>query len=706
LALDTSEFALVDCMVTNHFGGKKDFKCRNRRDNGFYCIIIKYRLDRKIRGVHMKNIIISIGAIILLLFILLIFLPSEDGYIFGDGNWIFVYFLSSFILLMLPGFSMIRLLSIPLNNKEILLLSIISSFGVNGFIALVLSYFHIPINIWVFSIVYVFIVVLSHFMKPFRLKEIHIQLYHRDALINVLSYFSLLFLFVISFKNFVVPASIFDASFHGLLTQRIYDTQSVLPSITNDGLYTPPMDGKFYPFGLHLHAALLMGVTGLPAYKTVFYLTLSIVSLFPIVMTFFMKSLTQRFIQDQKTLAYITIPLSMVYLCYSLFKWGGFPLFVGLVFLPVALAVLIQLLQCGSKFYQWALLLSLTLSGCYYVHISEVFTFILFAILITLFYLRNNKDSKIICKKYLAVTGFIIILILPTLPFLINLFRSTSKYMSSNHILLSLSDSILAAGWLYFDNNRFYVGMILLIYGILHIQRHKQMQIAFSLSLLVAFVYLIVSVYPESIIQYISFPYYNQFERVLYLLVYFVIFFSSLGVYYLLTKHGLKNKAVKYVLLIAISINLYFSVTTIKNNLESYQEQSLLTIEEWNTLQWMGENIPKSSPILNNQNDGSYWIPSITGHPTLLNQSQQKAQDFKDRIYLLKHIGEYPDNQRVKQLLGHYNTHYIFYSKREIEGIEQFLDIQAIERNSFIIELYKSQNNTVYYIKPQKEGDK
>lgn len=590
-------------------------------------------------------------------------------------------------------------MTLPINRKGVLILSIATSIGINSFMAIVLSWIQIPVNSTTFLFLYVLLLCVSYIIKPFRVRLNNIQI-NQEVWFYILSYSSLFFLLIVSFKNFIVPASIYDASFHGLLAQQIFDTKSVLPSITNTGLYTPPMDGKFYPFGLHLNAAFIMGVTQLPAYKVIFYLTIALVSFLPIFMTFFIESFSTNIIRNQKLLSLISLPLSIVYLFYQPFGWGGFPLLIGLLLLPVALAVFYKLLNSDSKLHQWALLLSLVLSSSYYIHISEVYTFIFLAGLISLFAFKKIKSlGKNMLLAYLAIGGYYILLIIPTLPFLINLFHSSENYMTHSNGTNSIIEAILIAGWLSFGRNGFYLGMLLFLIGAFYIVKDKPLRILFIKLLFIGLLYLLVSTAPESLIRFISFPYFNQSERILYLLYYFLVSFSAIGLYFSTLWMFKQNRPIKILFVSIISISLLFSFITIGENLQSYKQYSVLTLEEMKAFRWMDENIPKEEPILNEMDNGSAWIPSVVGNPTLLNQSQNKGKDYLDRLYILENIGDYPDDKKVKQLIESYNINYIFYSNQIIQDGNQYMNIESIENNSHIMKIFEIGHNAIFHIK-------
>lgn len=648
----------------------------------------------------MKKSIIFVGSFITIICLFSIYsVQKEFGYLFGNGLWLPVFLIAFFTFLVIPGFLVIRLMSLPINRKEILILSIASSIGINSLIAILISWISIPVNSKVFIICYFLLLCISFFIKPFRVRFKSIQINY-ELFLYILSYSSLFLLLIISFNNFVVPASIYDASFHGLLVQQIHETQSVLPSVTNSGLYTPPMDGKFYPFGVHLNAALIMGVTQLPAYKAIFYLTIVLVAFIPISMTMCIESFSTKFIQNRKLLSLISLPLSIVFLFYQPFGWGGFPLLIGLALLPVALAVFYRLLNSDRKLHQWALLLSLILSSSYYIHISEVYTFIFLAGLITIFTFEKIKRlGKRMLLAYLTIGVYFILLIIPTLPFLLNLFHSSGSYMGYFNNTQSITEAILTAGWLSFGKNGFYLGMILFLIGVFYIVKEKPMRILFIKLFIVGLLYLLVSIAPESLIRFISFPYFNQSERILYLLYYFLVIFSAIGLYFLTLWVFKQGRPLKILFVSIISISLLFSFAKIVDNLQSYQKYSVLTLEEMKAFSWLKENVPKEEPILNEMDNGSSWIPSVVGNSTLLNQSQNKGKDYHNRLYVLENIGKFPDDKKLQQLIESYNLTYIFYSNQVIQDGNQYMNIESLENNPHLIKVYENRHNAIFQIK-------
>ncbi|KRE51069.1 DUF6541 family protein [Paenibacillus sp. Soil724D2] len=617
-----------------------------------------------------------------------------DVFIFGDGLWLPWGIVAASLLLFMPGYSILRVCLHKLSLTEKIVYSIPISITINSIIAMVWSYLGIPVNAYSALMPLLVICIISAvWRKPgtFRIPS-----FTKESLYILISILSMAGLIVVSFHNFIVPSHLGDASFHGLLTQRIADTESVLPQVTNGSEFTPPMLGKLYPFALHLHAALWMQLTGLPAYKSVIYITLLLMCLFPLFMYQYVYQLT-----NQISTSLISALVSIVFFMYQPLLWGAYPQITALVLVPAVLALFLRTMGRGqSNCITTFSILAMSLAALYYIHISEVFTVVLLTVPFIIFHVKNCILSR---KWWLGACISALIFVLavsPTLPYLVNMFLSSEKYMADFNQLPSLGYAFLMGCWRIFGKNGFYVGIPAFIVGCVALICQKYYRSLIYSMLAVGAIYLAVAVYPNSIIKYISFPYYNNWERILFITEFLTVPTTALGLSMILQRIKQMRKAlIQNVLKLFIIVSFLFSLIQIKDFLESFQRYVILTAQGINAIHWMETHIPIQEAVLNDLDDGSYWIPSISGHLVLFNQSQGKSADYNDRLYLVQHVHEYPMNPKVTELLKTFQLKYIFYHAQVLEEGKHRLDRNLLDQNPNLDTIYSNKEVSIYQIK-------
>lgn len=495
-----------------------------------------------------------------------------------------------------------------------------------------------------------------------------------------------------SFSTFTVPPHFHDGSFHGLLTERIFETKSVLPDITNGSLYTPPLNGKMYPFAIHAAASLIMQWTGLPAYKSVFYLVLLLVSMFPLIFYNVVYLISNN---DRISLvaAWFSLPL----LIFRPFGWGGYTQWAGLVLLLLAVGVFIKAYQTRDQ--AWVLITAILLVSVFYAHMAEILTFVL--LLLPFLWVRFSEETthdKLKTIRFLAGIALIFfILLIPALPYLSNQTHSIGGYATFAPEEQGVLRTILIFGWETFGKHHAFIWMFYFVIGFFSIlSKRKYRWLAVSQVFFVA-LYFWLSLDPKGILKYIAFPYYNDASRLLYVQPLFIVSFSAFG--FLLVLDWLRNRKRSLILKLMWGVtilNLGWSLLRIEKELQSYKALSVFGTEALQAIRWINENISRSDVFLNDTADGSYWIPSMIGNPTLLNKSQEKSLDYSDRIYLLDHADKAGVDPRIDILLQKYNISYLFYNETTLPNGTRHLNRDRIRSNFKWDEVYTSEQISIF----------
>lgn len=160
----------------------------------------------------------------------------------------------------------------------------------------------------------------------------------------------------------VVPND--DGNGHGAFVARVLLTGSVDPVVvTTIDPVAAPVDGAFYPLGLHVLTGLVAALSAVPAALVVVGLLAGAVWA-PLALF----ALARRFVDARvAVLAAGALALATPWFPYGQMAWGGWPLIVAVALVPAAVLVTLEM-----RTVQDLPIAVLALAGLFAVHITEV----------------------------------------------------------------------------------------------------------------------------------------------------------------------------------------------------------------------------------------------------------------------------------------------------------------------------------------------
>ncbi len=609
---------------------------------------------------------------------------------------------ASLFLLIIPGYIVAQLLAQKFTLFERILVSIPASISIVAIFAIFISILNIKFNIYSYFI-FVILTLTGYTLYAYKkkrtlfhnillFKKIEINkndfVYQMLVIISVAVVFTVL---MVGFSGFIVPPHNDDASTHNLYISRIFEKQTVL------------INEHFYPYGFHSIVALMMYLIPLPGYKLSLYVIIALTAILPASLYFLIKTVYA----DKKIAAFSSIASLGFYLFpYAPYGWGGWALLLGMVFVPFVVAISYKSLKENDR--GLSVLSGLLVAGTFYVHTTELITSIIFlAVLIPLSVPIKNNIKSVLANIFLIalIAGSLVAYAI------VGIFKSIRIIHASENTLgaiVSMPDALYRLKVLLFDLNESYLLFILFLIGVTYgVYKRKYIEFLF---IQIIFIYLYIDT--SSILflkpfMSITFPW-SQYERLLYIQYYFIAIFSGIGLKVLwsaLTK-GVNTHirlVISAVLIsLILTIGYYNPIIITKNNIHTVSDlYAPVTQDDINAMYWIKENTPKNIVILNDLgNDGGVWIPSVSNREILMPNGASAFEDFADRLYLLEHIYEVPQNEKAVSLMKRYNIQYIFYGSKVVAGRVHMLSLPMLLSNNYFNLRYNSGSTYIFEFDP------
>jgi len=614
-------------------------------------------------------------------------------------------FLSIIFIFILPGFIILQsvkskftifdqiLLSIPFS------ITIISVFGV--FISKIGLKFNIN-NYLIFVLLLLIIyLILSKKIFNFYLffSKFKILFINKNNIIErfllIIPSLVIFSILVTGFSGFITPPHIDDVSNHNLMMHQIYKSETAFfPNLFTD--WDGQITASWYPIGFHAMTALVRYLIPIPIYILSFYLIMALASLFPLSTYFFTKTFTNT--KDLPLfVAYTSITLWLF--PYALFYWGGWAKIVGMVLLPFALSFF-YIALCERNII-FSILSGLLLSGIFYIHTTELITMAIFLVILIPFLMKSkNQSPKLIFKNAFVIGLIFSFLCIPAIPIIISPAGHAvggAVYGQTTFEEFGISPLLKRiAGYVFYGNHN-YLMLAFLMIGVLYSLYYKKYLHFISAS---GMFWLIFLGSKYNLIPALTISPWSEPTRIAYIQCYFITFFSGLGL--LLTWSWLSNKIppekfkiwFKFIFLLMSIIMSYNSIIISQNHLHNMVEDySPTTIDDLKVMEWIRDNTPEDSVILNDLHyDSGLWIPIIADRQISQPLMKSVIKDWENRSYLRCHLCEVEKNERIPKLMDEYHIKYVFYGSKTVRGEkrEHTLNLSELKNNEHFKLVYRS----------------
>ena len=654
------------------------------------------------------NILVNI-LMLLSVFILTIYLTSID-------------FLISFILILIPGFVLAKLLW-KTGFIETMIASVAVGLTSIAAITYLLKLLSLPLN----SIS--LLLILSFFSIVF------LKISSKDwkkIFETKISYTTIILIFILilglatrlyPIKNsYSIPFS--DAIVEGTITKLIVDNQGI-PSTWQPLL---PIELKHQP-GLASVTAWMQILSGISIPKIILLITNLLYALLPLAVYLFAHKLLKN--QTQAIVAsIITLVASLPTITFI----AGMNSTIAMYFLiPVSLALAIDLLDKMDK--KKLFLIFLFFFGSLLIHPLFIFFFTLFI----LPYVLIQKNIRTFFKKTASIFVCLIIAVLAVLP-----------YYSIN------SQKNLEEEWLFqreLINNKpsalFFIEPFFILFenpnGLWSVQIDKMMidhftSYFFTFAFVAMFFYsLYIIIRKKNRLGYVSIAWFVLFLSFSTLQNYFqihfplwqyiyptrVLFLIFLPVSILLSfpfsnlklnrlKDMAKISSPAFLCMLVIAFYIPIGLSNITNYLTTVSKQSPIDDNVAQAMSWLDENVPKKSVILNFVSyveagafvgDGGQWIPAVTGR-TVVFPATSVTDDVNNktvrcRLKIMDYVNRNDTNSsEFISLAKSYNVSHIFISRLQSNYRRTFNQVSPdIFNNNYYTLLFNNSEVFIYKTK-------
>jgi len=498
---------------------------------------------------------------------------------------------------LLPGYLIVRILRIRLPGPALLPVSAIVSMGSITAASAYLGLLGIPFDAYSYAAMLLLLVAAFIVLRPPPLK----------CDLRKLAAFAvppaILFLVLISgFSGFITPPHGDDASNHCLMVKEI---------ITEKATQFNP----WYNTAFHSIAALAIEFSGFPLQEAPFYLIMFLAALLPLSIGFFTAGISK---DERLGLAAGFTSILFFFFPYHPFMWGGWPTIAALALLPAACALFLRALKDGST--ASGALSGIALTGLLYLHTQEMITAALFLLVLGTAALAGKKSARPGIRAASLAAAVFLLLSAP------GLYGALTHPARAQDIPTETMGLAQAAATIALEV--FNIGLnpriaLLAVAGIaVALKERRLMPMLLLQALFLALFY--ISQTTALLSGLVHAGSWSVPMRLEYIQIYFVSFFSALGL--LLAIKLLKEKKRPILRSLAAAVLLFTALFAV-STLASYSGylHSLLggftavTEDDLQVMQWAQENLPKNATILldyqenaGGSADAGAWFPALT----------------------------------------------------------------------------------------------
>jgi hypothetical protein len=490
-----------------------------------------------------------------------------------------------------------------------------------------------------------------------------------------------------------------DAMYHSYFIRNIVETQSIN---IDDALRLFPVgagtSSDFYPLGLHSVIALASQISGVSINGAMNVVTILLgIGLFPVSMWIWSREL----LTNSKTVS-VMIPIS-VFMLSSVFpwgpmSWGGMPTIVTMCVAPVAAVVVTDYLYAPTL--KGLILVVIVLVGIFSMHPTELVLVLLLSS--ALVFKRGVVPFRNIMKCGVKVAICSAVALAPVfIATAGGASERSSVYQSVGDIGSTIGHSLLFS----LDGAALSMATILLVLGVVQSNRNQNSVLTWSLFILVSITALAAGFPQNSVVLFITKPWYGQVLRLNYNIVYFAVPLLVCGIAWLLSVK--QTVFMRFVSIVLTGFLLLLGSVQVsrsnKSSLETWYRGAVpVNQNSIEAFQWLSENIRADEYVLTDDDrvDGSTWMYALTGvRPVMYgsfpdeSHSQWRAQ----KVEVLANIGNLSSRPDLIDFLRTNKIRYIYYDLRTnvISPIHTFT-IEKIRSDSALRNVFNLQNAQVF----------
>lgn len=586
------------------------------------------------------------------------------------------FIFSSLIIFFIPGYFLYTVFlkqSIKTDPILTLILSMALSLSFIPVISFIFTEIGIEINR--FSLLIIFLLMGGYILISYKKTEKHIKI--NDYYIYLILLIILIGSLILRYYRFmdfpVAPGT--DSQHHTLISQMIVDNGGI-PNNFEPYYHLKMLS---YPFGFHSLVAFFYFVSGIQVPKLVNLVGQTLNAMSLLTVFYFIYSIFK-----DKTMAllgsYLVAFVSIFPFFYS--NWGRIPGLEGMFVLPVFLVLIIQFIEKEETDYKMLILLSILMSGMFFIY----YRIAIFSIIFIIIYLIFNQ---IALKQTVWRLGIVfllsLIIILPQILILLKAYFSVFHDIQIPDSQFSIFR--IAVVFPYYSNiPLLFFSVAGTFLGILKKDKRISL-IAIWISVLV-------------ILSYLRFvPSMFDFITVLLISYFAVIVLSSYFLKLLIEKIKLPQNFLWFVLIILIPVfSIGLSNTFDINNL-------FVTDNDVKAMDWIKENTEVNDSFLSNYlvipyiygMDAGFWIPIFT-HRISTVPPQNYLLERSEVNYSKYTVFESFENISTIDFLKNNNIKYIYFGDR-LWGETREKRLQMLLKSDYVKVVYNEGNVWIFQIK-------
>ncbi|MEI7778644.1 MAG: DUF6541 family protein [Actinomycetes bacterium] len=507
-----------------------------------------------------------------------------------------------------------------------------------------------------------------------------------------------------------------DGANHGFYASQIARLHAIAPSLVGVGNVasaavpsgTPValQHIAYYPFGMHLTAALIKELVGIPVASGLdIQLAVGAGILLPLGLLILVRRLFP--VRMGIGLAAVAVALAFPAVPAYLVYWGGLPFVLGIALVASALDVWFGT-NSDPNWRSTGVASGLAMIGLFTVHPSEFLTGLgLFVLLSPLLWWRQPKADALARLAAMAFGGALwLLFVMPQLSQL----RSSSSALSAAAplrplaLLTSLSKALFAffsppntttppQTWgfptglrqdLYLVSASLLVAVLFVGLGVA-VKSLAGRLLAFGALVVIAFTCAVgMHMQPFS---HLSFVWYSRWDRVVLAELFFIVPFVALGLATVGAGCGrfLGSRAPRRLVAAAVSGCLALVILTpgmaeARQTADfAYSHASLVDSDSRKAFDWLALHVPSDQRVLNDFTDGSAWMWIIDGVPPLFPTKTSRIVGVTDeRNYLQAHAANLSGNPKAQAIVDRWRVHFVFIGARLFPFRKPALDIPAL----------------------------
>ncbi len=419
---------------------------------------------------------------------------------------------------------------------------------------------------------------------------------------------------VAAFRDYAAPNHLDDASNHSFMVLRILQTHSVAPS----RVFAPPYGAPVIPYvmGWHASAALMADVAGVSAYVSAWYLPIFAAVLMPLALSLFWRACG---IGRGALLLAGGFAVANYYTPNNIFSWGGWGAIVGPFLIPWVVLTLRAALRTPDVL--GGVIAGLALVALIHVHTGDVFSALVLLIAVA----RPNGD-RALDKRATGATLLVVlgtVVVAGVLP-LLGPLRTYRGWVSSEALPSPPGWPAVASQFLTFAGGNVPILHWFVLPGLaagLLLRGYRRLGL---LALAYTALYFGLRQVQDPVSLLLSRPYYRQFPRVIYPLLFMLPPLMAAAV--LAVRSGLhrigdrmpggpKARRLVDVIGVAVLVIFVFRPGAYWNyrNLE-YQKRGVpFSADDYRLARQMTSVLPECAVVANQYGDGSFWAMHASG---------------------------------------------------------------------------------------------